>query len=279
MAIFTPSVQPASSAPRDHMHQHPLVAYFGIALAGTWLTILPLLLGQDGLSLFPYRFGDTGILFALLGTFTGPLLAAYMVTAVTSGKAGVRALLRRCVQWRVGIPWYFVALFGYLLIWLTSESIWLNGAPLLALLAQPSSIVSAYLPPFILFLALAFGEEIGWRGFALPRLQQRCGPMRGTLILATLHGLWHVPALLVPGFVSGSTFSLPFIIGWIATVVAATFLYTWIFNHTGGSLLIAILVHAGSNASSSLLTVLEPVHPALRGWQASIYNSRWNLAN
>jgi uncharacterized protein len=85
--------------------------------------------------------------------------------------------------------------------------------------------------------------------------------------------------LLVPGFVSGSTFSLPFIMGWVATVIAATFLYTWIFNNTGGSLLIAILVHAGSNASSSLLSVLVPANPTLSGWQAAVYESRWNLAN
>jgi membrane protease YdiL (CAAX protease family) len=261
------------------VNRHPLVAYFVIAFAGTWLTILPLLLGQDGLGLFPYRFGEAGILFAVLGTFTGPLLAAYVVTAVTAGKTGVRALLRRYVQWRVGLRWYFVALFGYLLIWLAGYSVWLNGTPVAALIAQPSLLLSAYLIPLTLLLILAFGEETGWRGFALPRLQQQYGPMRGTLVLATLHGLWHIPVLLVPGFVSGSSFSVPFIVGWIATVIAATFLYTWIFNHTGGSLLIAILVHAGSNASSSLLSALVPTDPALSGWQAAIYDSRWNLAN
>jgi membrane protease YdiL (CAAX protease family) len=256
-----------------------VVSYFVIAFAGTWLTILPLLLGMDGLGLLPYRFGDAGILFALLSTFTGPLLAAYLVTAVTSGRAGVRALRRRYIQWRVGVLWYIIALFGYFLIWLAGYSVWLNGAPLTALLAQPALILSAYLAPFTLLLVLAFGEETGWRGYALPRLQQRYGPMRGTLILATLHGLWHIPALLVPGFISGGTFSLPFIVGWIGTVVAATFLYTWIFNHTAGSLLIAIIVHAGSNASSSLLSALVPKDPALSGWQAAIYQSQWNLAN
>jgi uncharacterized protein len=275
------SIAPRASSSSLHasVQQHPLVAYFVVAFAGTWLTILPLLLGRDGLGLFPYRFGDAGIVFALLGTFTGPLLAAYVVTAITAGKAGSQALLRRYGQWRVGLHWYLVALFGYLLIWLAGYSVWLNGAPLFALLNQPSLILSAYLLPLVLLLILALGEETGWRGFALPRLQQHYGPLGGTLRLALLHGLWHVPALLVPGFVSGSTFSLPFIVGWIATVIAATFLYTWIFNNTGGSLLIAILVHAGSNASSSLLSALVPTNPTLSGWQAAIYESHWNLAN
>jgi uncharacterized protein len=280
MAIATPTAPPAPAASlRAIVQRHPLVAYFFIACAGTWLTVLPLLLGQDGLGLFGYRFGDAGILFALLSTFTGPLLAAYVVTVATTGKAGARALLRRYGQWRVGLGWYAVALFGYFLIWLAGYSVWLGGAPLVALIAQPSLVLSAYLVPLALLLILAFGEETGWRGFALPRLQQQYGPLRGTLVLAAMHGLWHVPLLLVPGFVSGSTFSLPFIVGWIATVMAATILYSWIFNHTAGSLLIAILVHAGSNASSSLLSALVPTHPALSGWQAAIYDSRWNLAN
>jgi hypothetical protein len=128
MSTVTTTSQPATSSPlRRLMSGHPLVAYFVIAFGGTWLTILPLLLGRDGLGLFPYRFGDAGILFALLGTFTGPLLASYVVTALTSGKVGMRALLRRYVQWRVGVQWYFVALIGYFLVWLA-------GAPCIAVL-------------------------------------------------------------------------------------------------------------------------------------------------
>jgi membrane protease YdiL (CAAX protease family) len=280
MSIISPTATPRTSVTaRTLVERYPLVAYFAIAFAGTWLTILPLLLGQDGLGIFAYRFGDAGILFALLSTFTGPLLAAYLVTALTSGRAGVRALRQRYAQWRVGAHWYGIALFGYLLIWLAGYSIWLDGAPLLALAAKPGLILSAYLAPLALLLILAFAEETGWRGFALPRLQERYGPLGGTILLALLHGLWHIPALLVPGFVSGSSFSLPFIVGWIATVMAATFLYSWIFNNTGGSLLIAILVHAGANASSSLLSTLVPDDPALSGWKATIYHSSWNLAN
>jgi membrane protease YdiL (CAAX protease family) len=263
----------------DGVSRHPLIAYFVIAFAGTWLTILPLLLGQDGGGLFAYRFGEAGILFAVAGAFTGPLLASLLVTFVTSGTHGMRTLLRRYAQWRVGILWYVVALFGYFFVWLAGYCVWLSGAPLFALIAKPWLIFGSYLAPLAILLVLAFGEETGWRGFALPRLQEQYGPLRGTLILGTLHGLWHLPALGVPGFVSNSALSLPFVTGWIATVIAATVLYTWIFNNTNGSLLIATLVHAGSNASSSLLGALVPEHPILQSWQAAIYKSRWNLAN
>jgi uncharacterized protein len=280
VGAFNPLLRPARAGTLGaSVRRHTLEAYFVTAFAGTWLTILPLVLGQDGLGFFAYRFGEAGILLALLGSFTGPLLAAYLVTFVTSGTDGIRALSRRYFRWRVGILWYFVALFGYFLVWVAGYAVWLNGAPLYALFAKPWLLLRSYLVPFALLSVLAFGEETGWRGFALPRLQARYGPLRGTLILGILHGLWHLPALLVPGFISGSTISVPFVAGWIATAVAATVLYTWIFNNSGGSLLIAIMVHAGSNASSSLLGALVPDHPILRPWQAAIYNSRWNLAN
>ena len=86
--------QPAVSGP-GLIGRRPLVAYFAVAFAGTWLAVLPLLLGADGVGLFSYRFGDAGILFAILGAFTGPLLAALTVTGVTERSAGVRALLER----------------------------------------------------------------------------------------------------------------------------------------------------------------------------------------
>jgi uncharacterized protein len=279
MSITTPIAPAAAGLSGGWRQRHPLIAYVGIALAGTWLTVLPLLLGADGLGVFGYSFGETGILFAILGSFTGPLLAALVVTAAEEGRAGVHALLGRVLQWRVGAGWYLVALFGYLAIWLAGYGVWLSGAPLRGLLAEPTLLLGAYLAPLAVMVILAFGEEVGWRGYALPRLQRRYGPLGGTLVLALVHGLWHVPVLLVPGFVSGGSFSLPFIVGWIATVVAATFLYTWIFNHTGGSLLIAILVHAGANASSALMNALVPEEPALSGWRAVIYTSDWNLAN
>ena len=276
---IAPKAIPARVEGRSSFVRRPLTAYFAIALGGTWLAVLPLLLGADGIGLFGYRFGDAGVLFAILGTFTGPLLAALTVTSVTEGRAGVRKLLDRVRRWRVSAGWYLVALCGFLGIWLAGYSVWLSGAPLRALAEQPALLISAYLAPLAVLVVLAFGEEVGWRGYALPHLQRRYGPLGGTLILALLHGLWHLPVLLVPGFVSGSSFSLPFILGWMATVVAATFLYTWIFNHTGGSVLIAILVHAGSNASSALMNALVPEEPALAGWRAAIYASEWNLAN
>ena len=276
MATSAMTSQPAtSSALRRLIIGHPLVAYFVLAYLGTWLVDLPVLLGKGGLGLLPISFGDASILVVFLSAYTGPLLAAFLVTAATSGKAGVRALRRRFVQWRTGPLWYVAALFSSLVVWLVGLSLFYGFALLSTFVTHWSLILSVYLPLLLLNLLDTAGEETGWRGFALPRLQAGYGPLIGTTILGLLHGFWHVPLLLIQGPVSGGVFSFPFIVGFIVTVIGATYLFSWIFNHTRGSLLIAFLVHAGFNASSGLLALIIPAHSTLGSWANAILQSQW----
>src|SRR5207248_4936984 len=139
----------------------------------------------------------------------------------------------RCVQWRVGIQWYLIAIFGLLLVPLLGYSVFLGVNLPLALLAHSSLLLTVFLPQGVfIILTASFAEELGWRGFALPRLQQRYGPVLGTVILGSLHGLWHLPSFFT--LVNG-----PFIftnyIGFLIVAIATTFLYTLVFNHTKGS--------------------------------------------
>ncbi len=259
---------------------HPLVAYFVIAFAGTWAFLGPFALSRNvnGLGLLPFTLPDIAFLFAfVLGTLAGPALASLTVTAATSGKAGVGQLLRRCVQWRVGIQWHLIAIFGFLLIFLVGYSVFLGVNLPLTLLAKWPLLFTVLLPQAVfIILTGSFAEELGWRGFALPRLQQRYGPVLGTIILGTLHGLWHLPAfftrLLGP-------FSLPYYAGFLFAAIVTTFLYTWIFNHTRGSVLLATLTHGCSNASTNVLVLLVPAHLVVSGWAAPIANGNWNEVN
>jgi membrane protease YdiL (CAAX protease family) len=104
------------------------------------------------------------------------------------------------------------------------------------------------------------GEEIGWRGFALPRLQPRYGPLRGTLLLGLLWCLWHLPQFLTPIQGGGpgtglakflTNFSLFFLL-----VLALAIIFTWVFNHTRGSIFIAITAHASVNTPEAVLLPL-----------------------
>ncbi len=270
----------ASASPLKRLlNRHPLLAYFVLAYAGAWLALLPVLLAQNGLGLLPFTVPDVLALlsFVLLASFAGPTLAAFIVTAATSGKDGVRQLLGRYLLWRVGIPWYLLALFGFLILFLLSVSLSLGAAPLNILLQQWPLLLSSFLPNMLVFALLGvLGEEPGWRGFALPRLQRQYGPLLGSLILGTLHGLWHLPAFFVTGALAPFTFSL--FLTFVLTAVASTIFYTWIYNNTQGSILIAILTHAASNAASGFVNQLAPTSPALNGdWGNVIVVGLWAL--
>lgn len=274
-------MQPASSSTLKRLIvRHPLVAYFVIAFGGTWIFFLPFVLsrGVNGLGLLSYMLPDIA-LFAvfILGTLAGPALASISVTAATSGKAGVGHLLRRCVQWRVSVGWYVIAIFGLFLIYFVGYSVFLRINLLLALLAHWTLLLTVFLPQTVfIILTGAFAEELGWRGFALPRLQQRYGPVLATIILGTLHGLWHLPAfftrLLGP-------FNLIYYVGFLFTAMAATFLFTWIFNHTQGSVLLATLTHGCGDGIQNVIVLLIPANLVVSGWTAPIANGNWNGIN
>jgi len=251
------------------IRKYPLIAYFVLAFAGTWLVISPLVMDAIGL----IKLSDVAwMLFYLLASITGPNLAAFYVTGVLEGQAGMGRLFRRMFQFRAGLQWYVAVLFTFLVVWLTAYSLLYNGAPLANLAAHPSLLFSAFLPNVIIGLLIpSIGEEPGWRGFALPRMQKLYGPVIASLILGTLHGVWHLPALFTPML---GPFSVDGFVIFVLTAAAGTFIYTWIFNNTRGSVWIAMLLHASSNAASKLTSELVPKDVVLTGW-LKVLDSGW----
>lgn len=257
---------------------HPLTAYFVLAFILSWLPVLPLTLSQNaGVGVLPYNLPDV-LMYILLAltTISGPTLAAIVVTGVTEGRAGVKQFFKRFIQWRVSLRWYLVALLIMPIIWLLAYTA-VVGLPLLAgVITHWSLLVTTFLPLVAFGMVIpAIDEEPGWRGFALPRLQQRYGPFWASAILGTLHGLWHIPAVFTALYGP-----LPFadLLPFILTAVLATFLYTWVYNHARGSILIAMLLHAASNAASGWLTkLLEETHltPPETGWLGYIAAHQW----
>ena len=109
----------------------------------------------------------------------------------------------------------------------------------------------------------SIGEEPGWRGFALPHLQAAYGPIMATIILGTLRGIWHLPALFTPLL---GPFTVEGFIVFVLTAAAGTFLYTWVFNNTRGSIWMAMVLHASRNAASQVVSSLIPDNVILTGW-------------
>jgi membrane protease YdiL (CAAX protease family) len=217
-----------------------------------------------------------GSLLLIVGVFLGPTLSAFIMTGTTEGRAGIRRLLRRFVLWRVGLRWYLFVLIGPPVLAVLGTIV-LPGAlasfqtpdPLLPdpLLPDPLSVL-AYLGLFVLVLVLGgpLGEEPGWRGFALPRLQRLHGPLVGSLILGPLWSFWHLPLNLNPSWSHGAGSSgsaiLVILNGLVATV-AYTIIFTWVFNNTYGSLLIVILLHTSLDTFIDSLGELFPATSVL----------------
>jgi membrane protease YdiL (CAAX protease family) len=215
---------------------------------------------QRGLGLLPVELSD-GLAFLcyFLSTYAGPFLAAFVVTYAVDGSPGIRKLLKRVVQWRVGWQWYVILLPGYPLLVLGGVAFLSGGVSLGQLLNGWPLIFSSYLPAILFGLLFpSLGEETGWRGFALGRLQHRYGPVIGSLSLGILHALWHLPAYPVRGLFTEVGWDTTVFIANSLAIITATLVWTWLFNNARGSIFFAILIHATSNATSGIVSAWLP---------------------
>lgn len=255
MKMYVSSASRTSIRPTNG-NTRTLVGFFLAAFALTWTALGLAVLGGRGI--IPLHV--PAALMISIGTL-GPVLAAIGATAADGGKADVRALLAQLRGWRAKPIWYAAALLGpalgMFLGYLLSLAL---GGPLL-----PVPPASAWLAPPILVIALilpSLGEEVGWRAYALPRLQERVGALWASLILGTVWACWHIPIWFIPG---GGFEQQPFAAFVLMTVAYAT-LFTWLYNSSGRRLPLVILAHAAINAYFSPWgTALTMIPPAARG--------------
>jgi uncharacterized protein len=260
MALSTTTAPPkAPSSWKRLAKKHQLVVYFVTAFGISWLLWIPLVASAHGL----FGWGSAFSSFHLLGSL-GPLLAAVLVTGILGGAGGLRELGRRMVRWRVGLGWWALALFGPAALYGLSAVLLrlFSGAwPDLSRFGQTDEYPQLGLLLFwiVNITCYGFGEETGWRGFALPRLQRTHSALVASLILSVFWALWHVPLFFaLPTFMSmgiGGT------IGWALFMVTGSLLLTWLYNSTRGSILIVALFHGtldiaiNSPAPAALATV------------------------
>jgi membrane protease YdiL (CAAX protease family) len=190
----------------------------------------------------------------------GIVFASVTMTWLTVGRGAVVALLKRFLIWRVRFKWYAVALFLFptiqFLAVMLSATIRRAQVDFSSIIAHeifgPSAALPILVIPYLLFDALTNGEEIGWRGYVLPRLQARHSALLASLIVGFLWGLWHLPRFVAPG--NASSF------GWfMVKVILESILYTWLYNNTGGSLLLTTLFHSVGNTGGVFLPIATTV--------------------
>jgi membrane protease YdiL (CAAX protease family) len=221
-----------------------LIVYFLLAFGITWG--LSIIATKD---LLPFAIpvplrNISGILLHY-----GPALAAIILVGVTGGRSSLREFLGKLGHWRVGIGWYlFVFLFPPLVhLAAVVIDVLLGGQwpPFMsaAAVGSPAGVNPAIFIP-IVFLAVFFqaglAEEIGWRGYALPGLQQRYGALTSSIILGIFWWLWHFHPVNFPAY-------RPTAFSFLFNILAFTILLTWIYNNTDGSILMAVLFHTVSN--------------------------------
>jgi membrane protease YdiL (CAAX protease family) len=184
----------------------------------------------------------------------GPGIAAVTVTAIAIGKSGVKDLLRRFLVWRVGIQWYAVAFFLLAVVILGGIGMQVVlGGTVPTIPAQGASALNIVLSLLIMILLsfLINSEEVAWRGFVLPRLQAKYGPLLAGILLVIPESLLHLPYFWNKDVDFYQTVGM---FWFTAFSVAAVFIYTFLFNKTKGSLLLVTIMHASQNAWANLLS-------------------------
>jgi hypothetical protein len=200
----------------DVVRRHPLVAFFVLSYVLAWGAL-------------PW---DSFWAFS-------PLFSALIVVSIVDGVAGLRRLGSRLIRWRVTWWWYAVAIavpVGVQFAAIATNRAAGASAPSWDQFSSWYAVLAVFGMNMVFPLGGQLGEEPGWRGFALPRLQADRSPMRATVILAVLVTGWHVPLAFAPAFDLGPVD--------IVTTFAVTFWYAWLFNHTGGSVLLTLVAHS-----------------------------------
>jgi uncharacterized protein len=180
----------------------------------------------------------------------GPFLAALTVLAIVGGWPAVKEWFGKIVHWRVGWFWYAIAILMPVTLTLTALGINLTmGAPRAAFFETPDAGSMAVRFVFI-FLFIGLGEEPAWRGFALPRLLKGRSALAAALILGVIHMAWHAPLY-------GVEYDSANVVPWGITVICVSIVICWIWLHTGGSLLLPMLLHASNNTIALVWRMFE----------------------
>jgi membrane protease YdiL (CAAX protease family) len=200
-----------------------------------------------------------------------PGLAAILLSLLAGGRPGIGALLRPIRRWRVGIHWYLFVLLWPAALWFATLAIDTvlgrsyepRFLPILDYFGPDQAVIMV---PLALVFAFpnTLGEELGWRGFALPGLQAKLSALASSVILGAFWGLWHVPFWVGLGK-TGMALLVP-----VVTMVGNAILYTWVYNSTGGSLLLAWLFHLSMTVTQYLLAATPTLTDDLLTWAVAL---------
>jgi uncharacterized protein len=258
-ALMVLPLLPSRTEMRDLIRRHPVSTYFALTYAISWGTMLLIVYGQGGIPTTQEAFQrQVGLMIPVV--LGGPSLGAILATALVSGRAGFRELFSGLRRWRVGARWYAVALLTAPLLFVVVHA----ALSLISPAFRPGLVTTSDKVPFLLMgmvaaLCSVSFEELGWTGFAIPRLRRRYGITAVGLIMGVLWAVWHLPFLQVWPIVAmagdqpvGAILAVTSFFLLVGQLPAYRLLMVWVYEHTQ-SLLLAILMHWGLTASTFIL--------------------------
>jgi membrane protease YdiL (CAAX protease family) len=229
-----------TSAPTPRASPGGLLVFFALSYAITWAAFITV-------ARWVPVHTAAGYALVLFGAYT-PGIVALLLTAHAEGRRGVTALLRRILIADVPLRFYLLALTYIAVVKLAAAV----GHRLVAGTWPPFGTASLAVIPLAILFSTPFqaGEEIGWRGYALPRLAHRFGLRSAAVLLGLIWAFWHLPQFYIAG---GDTYHQPFLV-WAAQVVAMSIALAWLYAKSGGSLLLVMLMHSAINNSKDIVT-------------------------
>ncbi len=200
--------------------KYPLAAYFIFTFAITW----------------------SAIFYVPFFAYFGPTISAIIITGMLEGWTGIRRLIGRTFEWRVGLQWYLFVLFSTAVLGLVSIGLYIT------LFEKSYALTFPIIPLISVSLISGFREEYGWRGFALPRLLKKYNALTASIILGIIHATWHFTPL---SLINNAPELLLFILG----VIPITVFFTWIYNNTKGTMLLPVLFHMIIDVTGYILNI------------------------
>jgi uncharacterized protein len=217
-----------------------LLTYFGLAYGISWTIWLPLyghIFGLNNLPTLPFHHAIGGL---------GPLIASFLTTWIFLKNEGLKSLLAKCILIKPLI-YLIIALFSpFILVFLASLiSYFVDKTPIqLSGLLRVKEFPQFNFLTFLIFniVFFGFGEEVGWRGFALPRLQKNVNALTASIVLTLFWTVWHIPLFFYrEGY---TTMGLGGMAGWFFSLLTGSILLTWLYNSSKGSILICAVFHS-----------------------------------
>lgn len=217
-----------------------LITYFGLAYFISWTIWLPLygpVFGLTNLPTLPYHHALGGL---------GPLIASFLTTWIYQRKEGVTLLIKKCLQVKPLVYLTIALLSPFLLAFLAAIiNFFIDKSPITisGLLTSKEFPQWSFLAFFFYnLLFFGFGEEVGWRGFALPRFQEKFTAFTSSIILTVFWAIWHWPLFFYrPGYTSMDAAG---IFGWTFSLLTGSILLTWLYNSSRASILICAIFHS-----------------------------------